>query len=570
MSETNLRVPFGQRDGHLYAPGDVARGLACECLCPSCQSRLIANQGQSKRPYFSHHRNPECPGGYETAVHLMAKQIIEQAGGVTIPAHGVEVRVPLIEGQSLRETVTYPLKWCELSGIVSEQSLGPWRPDLQAQLKNNAPLRIEIAVTHFTESGKAGEVDNLMEIDLSGLDPETARDPQALSEAVLHSAPRRWYRVSLFDNLQGVSRVRERLEAQAPEAIREIEKQREEEQQHQRNHKRYQDHREQKREEYASHLHNLLRMNKAHVQQRWVEEMAAKCVGSITRTRERIGIDSPFPGSFPPGVDEPVEGEWIVRTHPIIWQALVLEHLVLSQPEGRRVKVRQAVDLLRQHFGFLPWLEELAQLKSEHKRQGRQRGAWYGKSGIWFLTRTENHAIPSPYAVLLRHLRRLAELGYLREDSRGSAFQVTNNDPESIADRVRRAEAAARPPKRQQEPRQVVVGPQSSEEMAEQHRKREEQRRQKQEEKKAHYLECEQVLADLVERGVREARQCSYCHLLTQDFGAVQCPTCRDGALDPVVLTEDYINSYPHRIRCKPGRPARARHQVTGSRSSPH
>lgn len=555
MSDNNLRVPFGQQNGHLFAPGEVARGLACDCLCPSCQSRLIANQGQSRRAYFSHYRNPECPGGYETAVHLMAKQIIEQAGGVTIPAHGVEVRVPLIEGQSLRETVNYPMKWCELSGIVSEQSLGPWRPDLQAWLKNNAPLRIEIAVTHFTEPEKADEVDNLMEIDLSGLDPESARDPQALGKAVLHSAPRRWYRVSLFDNLAGVRQTRQCLENQAPAAIREIEQQRENQRRHENEKRRFQTHREQKREEYAFHLNNLLRMNKAHIQERWKSAMTARCEAAIKSTRERIGIDSPLPGTLPPGVGEPVEGEWIVRTHPIIWQALVLEHLVLSRPEDQRVKVQQAVDLLRQTFGFLPWLEDLAKLKSEHKRQGRQRGAWYGNSGVWFFTRAENRAIKTPYGVLLGHLRSLSGLGYLRVEEPRSSFRVIHNDPYSIAERLRREQAPVRPSKR----REVVVGPQSSEKMAEQHREREEQRRQKQKEKEAHYLECEQVLADLVERGVREARQCSYCHLLTQDFEAVQCPTCRDGALDPVVLTEDYIYSYPFRIRCKPGRPARTR-----------
>lgn len=548
MSEINLRVPFGERERRLFAPGEVERGLSCGCVCPSCHSPLIANHPTKKRNYFSHHRNPECPGGYETAVHLMAKQIIEQAGGITIPGREIVVSVPLIEKQRLRGTVVFEPRWCELSGIESEQTVEKWRPDLRARLKNDAPLHIEIAVTHFVEPDKAEGLDNVMEIDLSTLDPDIARDPEALSRAVLQEAPRRWYRVSLFSRLAPVLRERKRLEALAPQRIQEIKDQRATEQRQQLNQQRFQAHREQQRETYTSHLANLAKMSDPRTQKRAKAHMADKCATAIAQTRDRLGAGSASPGALPHGVGESVDGDWIVRTHPVIWQALVLEYLVLGKAPETEVRVHQALDLVRQRFGFLPWLEELAALKSQHKRQGRTRGAWYGESGIWFLSREENRSIKTPYYVILKYLTKLCELGYLREETSGSIFRVVNNRLR----RVENLEHARLPRSHPQAPRQVSVGPHKSEALRKRHIENEQQRREKGEQKEAHYRRCEQVLAELLARDVRQAQLCSYCHLLTEDLEASLCPTCNDGALDPVELTDEYVYSYPHRIRCRP------------------
>lgn len=49
-------IPFALReaDQRFVGVGDVAAGLACGCICPSCKSRLIARKGAIKVWHFAH------------------------------------------------------------------------------------------------------------------------------------------------------------------------------------------------------------------------------------------------------------------------------------------------------------------------------------------------------------------------------------------------------------------------------------------------------------------------------------------------------------------------------------
>src|SRR5690606_16189950 len=86
----NLRVPFGMsvHDGRMYGPLEVARGRACNCVCPGCREPLWAKLPvESNRiPHFAHAPGAECAVGLETSLHLAAKQIIEQERSHFVPA----------------------------------------------------------------------------------------------------------------------------------------------------------------------------------------------------------------------------------------------------------------------------------------------------------------------------------------------------------------------------------------------------------------------------------------------------------------------------------------------------
>lgn len=77
-----VRVPFGYcvADGRMYAPREVPLGKRCGCICPACKDELIARHeiNGHKTPHFSHDSGADCANGLETAVHLAAKQLIEQ------------------------------------------------------------------------------------------------------------------------------------------------------------------------------------------------------------------------------------------------------------------------------------------------------------------------------------------------------------------------------------------------------------------------------------------------------------------------------------------------------------
>src|SRR3989338_3006834 len=79
------KIPFGLRDGRLFQPDSVSRGLSCNCVCPGCGSRLVAHHGEKKVKYFAHYAKGECVRGYESAIHKAAKQILLEYKKIWVP-----------------------------------------------------------------------------------------------------------------------------------------------------------------------------------------------------------------------------------------------------------------------------------------------------------------------------------------------------------------------------------------------------------------------------------------------------------------------------------------------------
>ncbi len=58
----------------------VENGMACGCVCPCCKERLMAKNGGTKRMHhFAHASGVDCEGAYETMLHLLAKERIQDA-----------------------------------------------------------------------------------------------------------------------------------------------------------------------------------------------------------------------------------------------------------------------------------------------------------------------------------------------------------------------------------------------------------------------------------------------------------------------------------------------------------
>jgi len=87
-----LKNPYGLLDGNVMTADVVERGLACRCMCPDCGERLIANHGTGiKQPYFSHESGAECEAAYETALHLLAKEVLAEERRILLPPLKVTV-----------------------------------------------------------------------------------------------------------------------------------------------------------------------------------------------------------------------------------------------------------------------------------------------------------------------------------------------------------------------------------------------------------------------------------------------------------------------------------------------
>lgn len=159
-----ILLPFGVKAGVLVDVSQVESGLACGCVCPSCGSSLIARKGRIKVHHFGHHSGAECPTALETALHLAAKQVLDEQKKIAVPP--VEVKFDSYRSHLL----LFPARQVELDQVRLEARTGNVVPDVLA-LTSGRQLFIEIRVTHRVDEDKHEKIRQLgisaVEIDLS-------------------------------------------------------------------------------------------------------------------------------------------------------------------------------------------------------------------------------------------------------------------------------------------------------------------------------------------------------------------------------------------------------------------
>lgn len=183
-----LTVPFGLREGKLRFVADVPLGLECGCTCPECGEKLIARnrdfEGRQRVRHFQHASTSSCPGGVETAVHRMAKDVLESAEEFLLPRWA--------SGDVVIEPGTLSVVGARLEVPLLD---GATRPDvllhgLAAEVEFDA-LCVEVRVHHAVDDAKrhllARHGMDVIEINLSNLDDETLADPVAFRREVLEN-----------------------------------------------------------------------------------------------------------------------------------------------------------------------------------------------------------------------------------------------------------------------------------------------------------------------------------------------------------------------------------------------
>jgi hypothetical protein len=183
---------YGIKDGRVVHVEAVTNGLDCGCSCPHCGSQLIAKKGNVRIHHFAHHNYIDCEHGAETALHLMAKQIIADRKIVQLPAtflHQMEIDTN-IHPHHVNEFM--PTKLAIFEVVETEPTMEGYRPDLTALDLEGEWLDIEIKVTHEVDDVKAkAQIDrqrNMLEINLSQV--SRILSYKELEEVVLYSAPR--------------------------------------------------------------------------------------------------------------------------------------------------------------------------------------------------------------------------------------------------------------------------------------------------------------------------------------------------------------------------------------------
>ena len=154
--------------GKMVYVDDVPNGLACNCRCPKCHELLVAkNGGEIKVHHFSHANGSECKGAYETALHIMAKEIIATERTLMLPKY------LLFNGKKFQQ---YPYYYeddevyeCDYEEdekveahkvhfkdveIEERNDLSTLQPDCVGITDDGQRIHIEIVVTHGIDDAK--------------------------------------------------------------------------------------------------------------------------------------------------------------------------------------------------------------------------------------------------------------------------------------------------------------------------------------------------------------------------------------------------------------------------------
>lgn len=128
--------------GALVHVDDVAKGMKCSCHCPHCNAPLYAkNAGQIREHHFAHAHGLECEGAYESSLHLLAKEVLQETGWIMLPQSNSGafpsgfVRIHNVEVE----------KWDEHYGF---------RSDVEGIMDNGERLFIEFLVSHKVDGKK--------------------------------------------------------------------------------------------------------------------------------------------------------------------------------------------------------------------------------------------------------------------------------------------------------------------------------------------------------------------------------------------------------------------------------
>ena len=381
-----------------------------------------------------------------------------------------------------------------------------------AELKNGASVHIEIGVTHFVEESKAAGLDNVMEIDLSRIAPETARDIDALREAVIESAPRRWYRVSLYDDLRRVHRTRQELEAKAAKHnawIRQDQRRK-----HDKDHQKALEIEEQRRR-YPEHIDMLRQMAKPEAQNQLRESRREKWSETIEEWRDDITGFCAWWGLPVECVGTPLEGDWIVQAHPIVWQFRILRSALSNHNYHM---LQNDVEFIQSLFGFDPLAVELWNAIKPPSWRNRQARA---KAPTDFLSPQEREVLTTPRNLMRRFYRVLVSVGYLEKAPGGHEYQVVSKEEQERRQRQEHADE-----QRKLQLQQLISSAQ-------------------------HRRYCDNMLESFLSKGVRHVQECVRCWALTWK-GQDKCPRCSYGQLAGIELHDAFVESYREKLSTLP------------------
>ena len=167
-------LQYALKDNKIVHVSEVAKGLECGCICPACKSKLIAKKGNKVIHHFAHYNADECEHGYETALHLAAKEILFNAKKMVIPP--LFLKFPYSRRSEIKivDAQTIIIDKVELEKIHNDII-----PDIVVY-SCNSKFFVEIYVTNRVDEIKLEKIKkakvSVLEIDLSKIDRDISHE----------------------------------------------------------------------------------------------------------------------------------------------------------------------------------------------------------------------------------------------------------------------------------------------------------------------------------------------------------------------------------------------------------
>ena len=182
MEKTIITWAFNPKENEWKHIDSVPNGIKCGCECLSCQTQLVARQGEVNEHSFAHQSdNIECDWSPESTIHCLAKQIIAKKKSVMVPPCD---KIPQ-GGMLLFEEVR-----TEIREFRRDQ-----QPDVIGIDKDGNKWCVEISNTNplDAERKKKYREDKTycIEIDVSDINAEQDKDASELSDFLLNSIENR-------------------------------------------------------------------------------------------------------------------------------------------------------------------------------------------------------------------------------------------------------------------------------------------------------------------------------------------------------------------------------------------
>lgn len=197
---THSKLIYALKDGNIVSIDEVQSGKDCGCVCPACGDELIARKGEKRMHHFAHRSNEDCEYGYESSLHLAAKDILSRSEKMVIPP--IYVEFPQ-SGKS--KELLYLKKKIPVDRVELEKRFDDIIPDIVVY-SGDKYFFIEIYVTHPIDDEKLKKLEekniSTIEVDLSKIKREIS--VEELSDILLKASDRKswkynavsdkWYR----------------------------------------------------------------------------------------------------------------------------------------------------------------------------------------------------------------------------------------------------------------------------------------------------------------------------------------------------------------------------------------